>query len=184
MVEQFFTSMIWELLGDYSTGMAVTSGMGNQSKADVVLRLSRERIRDSDTLEAIQFACKVFNILRENRNMLIHSHSVFRDENGEKPHWRRATGRGPVGHISAEADFTDLERLIAEICTLGVFTTALVPFLHPRRRKHWPNKKRPQLPEKFPLPALLGQPSEPLPSKVKRAKRTNARPTKKAPKIS
>jgi hypothetical protein len=45
MVEQFFTAMIWELLGDYSAGMAITSGMGNQSKADVVLRLSQERSR-------------------------------------------------------------------------------------------------------------------------------------------
>jgi len=40
MVEHFFTAMIWELLGDYRAGMAITSGMGNTSKADVVLRLA------------------------------------------------------------------------------------------------------------------------------------------------
>lgn len=160
MVEQFFTAMIWELLGDYAAGMAVTSGMGNTSKADVVLRLSREQITQQDTLEAIEFACKAFNVLRENRNMLIHSHSIFRGEKGGKPHWRRATGKGPQGHLGVEADFSDLERLIAEICALGLFTTALVPFLHPRRRKHWPNKVRPDLPEKFPMPVKLKPPTE------------------------
>jgi hypothetical protein len=111
MVEQFFTALIWELLGNYPVGMAVTGGMGNQSKADVVLRISRERIRNPETFDRIEFACKVFNILRTNRNILIHSHSIFRSEVGGKPIWRRATGKSPHGHISAEADFKDLEEL-------------------------------------------------------------------------
>jgi hypothetical protein len=161
MIEHFFTAIIWELLGDYPSGMALTSGMGNRSKADVVLRLSRERISDEDTLAAIEFACTAFNILRENRNILMHSHSIFRGENGQKPHWRRATGKGPAGHVSAEANLADLEKIIAEICALGIYTTGLVPFLHKRRRKHWPNKVRPDLPSKFPLPTLLAQPPEP-----------------------
>src|SRR4051812_4499434 len=41
MLEHFFTVMIWEMLGDFPTGMAVTGGMGNQSKADVILKLAR-----------------------------------------------------------------------------------------------------------------------------------------------
>ncbi|SDN64331.1 hypothetical protein [Afipia sp. GAS231] len=167
MVEQFFTTIIWELLGDYSSGMAITGGMGNTSKADVALRLSKQRLKDQDVLNAISFACKAFNILRVNRNMLIHSHSIFRGDNGDKPQWRRATGKGPVGHASAEADFEDLERLIAEVCTLGLFVTALVPFLHPKRRKHWRNKSRPQLPTEFPMPSLLVQPPEPESQKAK-----------------
>jgi hypothetical protein len=170
MVEQFFTAMIWELLGDYPAGMAVTGGMGNVSKADVVLRLSRERIRDEDTLEAVEFACKAFNVLRENRNKLIHSHSIFRSENGGKPHWRRATGKGPTGHVSVEADLADLEKVIAEICNLGKFTTALVPFLHRRRRKHWPDKTRPRLPAKFPMPSPLVQVPEATPSRMRTAR--------------
>src|SRR5262245_51174286 len=77
MVEQFFTALIWEFLGDYPTGIAVTGGMGNRSKADVILKLSRDRIGNSDVVDRVEFACKVFNILRENRNMLMHSHSIF-----------------------------------------------------------------------------------------------------------
>jgi hypothetical protein len=182
MVEQFFTAMIWELLGDYRAGMAVTGGMGNTSKADVVLRLSRERIRNAETLEAIEFACKAFNIFRENRNILIHSHSIFRGESDGKPQWRRATGRGPEGHISAEADLADLEDLISGICALGLFVTVLVPFLHLKRSKHWPNKVRPALPPKFPMPSLLWQPpdSEPETKQTRRTKK-HAQKGKRSP---
>lgn len=183
MVEQFFTALIWELLGDYPTGMAVTGGMGNQSKADVILRLSRERIRKSEVIERIEFACKAFNILRENRNMLIHSHSIFRSDNGGKPTWHRAAGKGPRGHISAEADFEDLETLIAQTCALGIFTTELIPFLHPKRRRHWVDKKPPELPATFPLPQILRQPAPeaapPPKSKRKPGKRSNRQPNPK-----
>jgi len=167
MIEQFFTATIWELLGDYRTGMAVTSGMGNTSKADVVLRLTRERVHDADVLQAIEFACKAFNVLRENRNILIHSHSIFRSEKGAKPHWRRATGKGPEGHLSAEADLADLEKIIADICSLGLFIVALTPFLHRRRKQHWPGKTRPELPAQFPMPSLLKQPAPAGPDDAK-----------------
>jgi hypothetical protein len=170
MVEQFFTATIWEMLGDYPAGMAVTGGMGNVSKADVVLRLSRQRIRDKDTLDAVEFACKAFNILRQSRNVLIHSHSIYPAEDGGKPIWRRASGKGPSGHLSVKVDFEDLENLIAQICALGVFTTGLVPFLHRRRRKHWPHKVRPQLPLFFPMPTPLFDESETKPSKRSKPK--------------
>lgn len=160
MVEQFFTALVWELVGDYPTGMAVTGGMGNQSKADVILRISRNRVRNADTIDRIEFACKAFNILRENRNILIHSHSVFSPEVGEKPTWRRASGRDPTGHLSTKADFDDLDRIIAQICMLGIFATQLIPFLRSKRKRAWRGGGPPSLPEKFPLPELLHTPTE------------------------
>lgn len=39
MVEQFFTALIWRYLGNDQLGMAVTGGLGNQSKADVLQAL-------------------------------------------------------------------------------------------------------------------------------------------------
>src|SRR5271168_4000018 len=54
----------------------------------------------------------------------------------------------------------DLESLVAEICTLGLFTVALAPFLHQRCRKHWPNKIRPpasgQISVAYPIGAAVG----------------------------
>jgi hypothetical protein len=155
MVEQFFSAAIWEMLGDYPAGMAITAGMGNLSKADVVLRLSKERLKDKDTLEAIEFACKALNVLRDNRNVLMHSHSIFPGENGSKPQWVRASGKDPTGHKATEADLKDLEELISQICGLGKFVVELVPFLHRKRRKNWPEGQQPSLPAAFPLPKLL-----------------------------
>ena len=161
MVEHFFTAMIWELLGDFPTGMAVTAGMGNQSKADVILKLARERIRNPDVLDRIEFACKTFNTLRENRNMLVHSHSIFQpEEPGAKPSWARAVSRGgPTAHAWTEADLGDLELLIAQICNLGLFVTALTAFLHPRTRRRLRKLgvRHPTLPDKFPPPRILTQ---------------------------
>jgi hypothetical protein len=180
MVEQFFTATIWELLGHYPTGMALTGRLGNISKADAALRLARERIKDKDVLSAIEFACNSFNILRVNRNALLNAHSIFRGENGEKPSWRRATGKGPVGHANTEADLADLEQLIGEICDLGKFVVALVPFLHKRHRKRWQGGVRPGPPDRFSMPDLLAQTSEPSDEKVA----TRARSAKKSTKAA
>lgn len=76
MVEHFFAALIWEMLGDFRTGKAVTGGMGSQSRADVVLGIARQKLKDPEALDRIEFACKAFNILRENRNSLIHTHSI------------------------------------------------------------------------------------------------------------
>lgn len=162
MVEHFFTALIWELLGDFPTGMAVTGGMGNVSKADVILRLVRQRIRNQSVIDRIEFACKAFNILRGNRNILIHSHSIFQPETDHKPTWRRATGRGPNAHASVEADLRDLEELIAQICTLGKFAIDMMPFIRTRNRRGF-NKKSLQLPDEFPLPRSLATiPEDPV----------------------
>jgi hypothetical protein len=180
MVEQFFTATIWELLGHYPTGMALTGRLGNISKADAVLRLARERIKDKDVLGAIEFACKSFNILLVNRNAVLNAHSIFRGENGEKPSWRRATGKGPVGHASTEADLADLERLIEEVCNLGKFVVALFPFLHKRHQKRWEGGIRPSLPERFSMPSLLVQTSE-LPDERPKRTRSRKSSTKSSP---
>ena len=181
MVEHWFTCMIWEMLGDYSTGMAVTGGMGNQSKADVVLKLARERIRNAEVLDRVEFACKTFNTLRENRNMLVHSHSIFQPEQpGGKPIWARATsGRGTGAHAWTEADIADLEVLIAQICGLGLFVTDLIWFLHPRnrRRRRLAGAPPATLPDKFPPPRILTQSraEEPAHGKTARSSRKRRR---------
>jgi hypothetical protein len=158
MVEHFFTMTIRELLGHYPTNVA--GRIKNVSKADVVRRLAREKVKDKDVLSAIEFSCGAFSILRANRNALLNSHSIFGGDNGGKPQWRRATGEGPTGHASVEADLVDLEQVITNICDLGKFVVALVPFLHKRRQKGWQGEVRPKLPDMFPMPALLVQISE------------------------
>jgi hypothetical protein len=161
-VEQFFTALIWTYFGDHGVGMAVTGGLGgNKSKAEVLLNLARQSPQESALIDRIEFACEAFNVLRENRNVLVHSHTIFRIEGG-KPQWRRATGRGPTGHLSTEANLEDLENLIADICKLGLFVIELVPFLRKEKR----GGAKCTLPDKFPLPKKLKQ----LPAELERDK--------------
>ena len=176
MVEHFFTMTIQELLGHHPDNAA--GQIKNLSKADVVRRLAREKIEDRDVRSAINFACGVFNILRANRNALLNSHSIFRGEGGEKPQWRRATGQESASHASVEADLADLEQVISDICNLGKFVIALVPFLNRRREKGWPGGVRPALPEQFQMPALLTQTTQPRNDRVgMRARSTKKRTT-------
>jgi hypothetical protein len=180
MVDHFFTMTIQELLGHYPINTA--GQINNISKADVVRRLARKKIKDKDALNAIEFACGAFSILRVNRNALLNSHSVFRGEKGEKPRWRRTTGNGPIGYASVEAALADLEQVISDICDLGKFVVALVPFLHRRRQKGWQGAVRPNLPNKFPMPTLLAQTSGSLDDKANTRARSTKRGAKSAPK--
>lgn len=152
MLEQFFTALIWHLLGDHGIGMAVTGGMGNQSKADVVKGLAKQIFSDEQVLADFDFACKAFNILRENRNQLLHSHSIFPTFKGNV-NWRRATGRGPSGHLTTVASFDDQEDMIASIVKLGMFTVDLVGVTHAKKESREFIARR----ERFPMPKPFKQ---------------------------
>lgn len=150
MVEHWFSGLIWNYLGDLSTGKTITGVLGNQSKADVLIGLARQRGNNRALLERVEFACRAFNILRENRNMLMHSHSIFQNPEG-KPEWRRASGKSPDGHVSVFVDLRDLELLIAQTCTLGRFVIELVIYTRPGRDR----RKKCRLPDLFEMPSKL-----------------------------
>ncbi|WP_375429250.1 hypothetical protein [uncultured Sphingomonas sp.] len=150
MVEQFFTALIWQLLGDHGVGMAVTGGLGNQSRADIVLNLARQQPNNAELISNVEYACKAFNILRENRNILVHSHSIFPTDDGTV-HWRRATGRGPTGHLTTAASFADLEKMIESIVNLGMFTIELVGTIKASKEgtEFEPRSERPSMPARL-----------------------------------
>lgn len=182
MVEHFFAALIWELLGDFPTGKTLTGNMGNQSRADVILGLARQRLKEPAVLDSIEFACKAFNTLRENRNFLIHAHSISPPENGKKPLWRRS-GKGQGDFIGTEADLADLETVIAQICDLGKFVIELVPHRHPRHSKRLKGKL-PPLPDKFPPPCILTQIHPEEPSNNRRPPRASRKSPKSRSKES
>jgi hypothetical protein len=152
MVEQFFTALIWQLLGDHRIGMAVTGGLGNQSRADIVLNLAREQPDSEILVKEIEFACKAFNIIRENRNILIHSHTILPREDGSVS-WRRATGKGPTGHLTAIASFQDLEDIIESTVLLGLYTCDLIGLIHAAREGREPKRHM----DRLPMPKRLKQ---------------------------
>ena len=155
MVEQFFTALVWQLLGDHGVGMAVTGGLGNQSKADIVLNLSRQQPNNSELVSDVEFACRAFNIIRENRNILLHSHTILPTEDGAV-NWRRATGRGPKGHVTTRASFDDVEALIQSTCNLGLFACHLMGLARAAKTGEEPTKRM----ARFKMPQRLKQVEE------------------------
>ena len=97
----------------------------------------------------VEFACSAFNVLRENRNLLIHTHTIFPQENG-KPQWCRSTGKPPILHARVEADEDDLNRILDDIAKLSAFALDLVAFIRPRK-----GKKPKQYPVQFAMPVKL-----------------------------
>lgn len=133
MVEQFQTGFLWELLGEQSTGMAITGNLGNRSKSAIISDLASQRPDADVLLPSIRSAEKTFSSLQANRNILLHSHSIF-PRGDKKPEWRKATGRGPHGHVSVFADENDLEILTAQVVEIGRFYVELTCYSHCVRR--------------------------------------------------
>ena len=159
-VEQMMTALIWCYVGDVDRGLAVTANIGNQSRADMLLALCKKSKVEPDMLDRVEFSTKAFNMLREKRNILIHSHSITPHESG-KPEWRRASGKAPLGHIGTLADENDLKVMLSEIVNLSSFLLSLV--VREMGKKH--DAALSPMPDKFALPRKLTQlPPEALPT--------------------
>ncbi|PBC09108.1 hypothetical protein [Mesorhizobium sp. WSM3859] len=107
MTEQFMTALIWNYVGGHEIGMSVTNNIGNRSKADMLLDLAKKFEKDKKILLNIEQTVKAFNILRDNRNMLMHSHTVDKNKNGHCE-WRRQNPKAPLGSVGMIADLEDL----------------------------------------------------------------------------
>jgi hypothetical protein len=162
MTEQFMTTLIWNYVGGFEVGRTVTNNLGNRSKAEMLLELSKKLEKRKEISTRNEFCAKAFNILRDNRNMLMHSHSVYQEEDGNVI-WRRQNPKAPLGSVGCVANIEDLVRIRDEICILGKFIVALYLRAGKKRGKR---AILPPLPEIFHLPARLKQlPDEPPPKK-------------------
>ena len=148
MAEQFQTGFMWSLFGDFATGMAVSANLGNRPKQAIIAELVEQRSDASKLLPFLKQTSRNFSALQENRNLLVHSHTIFRQAG--KPEWRKATGKGPNGHISVLADADDLETIVSQIVELAQAFVHMVCFL-----KASENGKSYRLPSKLAEPLRL-----------------------------
>ncbi len=109
--------LVWHYFDDTSKGIAVTSSLGNKSKADLLLNLVSQFEENEQIAELTKLCAKAFNTLRQNRNILMHSHSLYREENG-KLAWTRSGFSKGTSHKSIFADEGDLTKLYENICWL------------------------------------------------------------------
>ncbi|GGZ23442.1 hypothetical protein GCM10011273_05560 [Asticcacaulis endophyticus] len=107
-VEHYFNVVLWHYAGDIQVGAMYTAGLGNQSRADTLLVLSKAKEKNPLILDFTEFSVSVFGKLKSNRNSLAHSHSIARDINEEKPRWIRSSNNPKSSHVYVYADLDDI----------------------------------------------------------------------------
>lgn len=151
--EHFLSTLIWPHFDNFEKGLAVTSNLGNRSRADLLLSLARKFERSKRIVERIEFATKVFNRLRETRNILMHSHSIGSHNKSGKLEWLRTSATAPLGHVGTLADIYDLDRISTDIRRLTGFLMQISFYYLDKQ-----NGRKPRaLPKIYSLPDKLTQ---------------------------
>lgn len=164
--EHFIGTLIWHYVGGTFKGAAITANLGNQSKADMLLTLARRFETDAAFVGCVEFATTAFNRLRENRNILMHSHSIGPHESG-KLEWRRTSSTAPMGHVGSLVGSDDMMANLNAIAALGFFTLALSLRKFAKRKR----QPVPPLPERFPVPDKLTQLPPDVPTNAQRQRK-------------
>jgi hypothetical protein len=156
---------------------AMAARLRNAEATANLLVLVNERETRKRMVAAIEFAVSAFHRLRENRNVLVHSHHNF-EITKKTVLWSRRSRSNPANIVTAYGNVSDLKRVAADIGRLRIYLSSLVDIgiydqLEDAAAKdgqtkvwlsHWP--KRPSLPKRFALPRKL---EENQPSNQRRA---------------
>lgn len=147
--EHNFNVLLWQYVGDFDTGSMYTAGLGNQSRADALISLARLHEKDQEIIDRVEFCIKAFGRIKDNRNSLVHAHSVaFYYDEEEKPRWLRASKNPKNIHIYCFADVDDIVKNLNAACQLAIYLGELTVYYAS------PLRPKPKL-EKFPLPESL-----------------------------
>lgn len=127
----------------------------------VAEREPRKRIRD-----AYRFAVSAFHILRENRNILVHSHHNL-EITGHQVLWTRPSKTNPRHSLATRGNLRDLDQVTSGIARLHIYLIGLgavvVHYKQVREGKMPRDAFPPAWPQRFPLPRKLAQiPPTPL----------------------
>ena len=148
--EHNFNVLLWALSGDFMTGAQYTTGLGNQSRADLILATARRKEKDPEILGLIEFCVKAFGRIKDNRNALAHAHSIAQYGDEQKPRWLRASKNPRSLHVYCFADMDDIVTNLDGSCQLAILLNQITCFYISSFEK----KPRPSV-GKFELPNPL-----------------------------
>lgn len=134
----------------FFTGAAYTAGLGNQSRADLMLATARRKEKDAEILELIEFCVKAFGRLKDIRNSLAHAHSITKAKDEAKPRWVRASKNPRAFHVYCFAEEDDIAVALGATCALAQLLNQLTVFYIGRPARTC----RPSI-GIFPLPSAL-----------------------------
>ena len=151
---------------DEEATYSIASRLRNAEATTALLQLVREREHRVRIISAVEFAVSAFHRLRENRNVLVHSHHVF-EITGKHVLWTRRSKTNPNNMVMILGTIRNLRKIAADIARLQAYFSGLIAFTHYESSKHMAEtdefirevlKKlgpRPPLPKRFPLPRKL-----------------------------
>ena len=98
-VESTIEALIWALAGiDELKGYSITTHIGNVTRMDIINTLTTETIKDNELKTEITNAMKEYEMLREQRNKIIHSIWLI-----DKPSFRQGSPSKPPQSIHIKA---------------------------------------------------------------------------------
>ncbi len=148
--EHILSTLIWQQFENTEKGVAVTQLVGNQTRADMLLNLTRRHENNPDVVSRIEFATKAFNRLRENRNILMHSHSLAPHDDGGLV-WTRTSKSATLGHTNSIASISELVAINESIVELTKYMLDLLMYYVSVEN----DTNIPPLPQDFPIPERL-----------------------------
>lgn len=96
----------------------------NRSKNGLLANLVAKMETNDAFAKAIQNTLAAFAVLRENRNMLVHSHVVGTEPDGSLA-WERISRNADVPYARAIANLEDLQAMYAEVKMTSASLTVL-----------------------------------------------------------
>ena len=176
-LEHCLDLIIWEYIGDWDRGMAVVHSLGNRSRAELVCNLAEASEHDRRVKTRVLRIAESFDILRENRNTVVHSHHVH--VFGSHSLWTRKSKSKPDALVTTSLRITELTALAKAISGLQMNAFHLHRFLYNRRL----TKPRPEdstLPPIFPRPRRMVPNPPSRPNDQPRRKSSRKKVSKKA----
>lgn len=162
-LEHLMGVLSWAYVGDETAAYIYTSRLRSGEKVSALLELSSLREKRPRVRAAIEFITQVFHILRENRNIIVHSHhgmhakefSGYSDYGRAVIFTRRSKGR-PTELVEVPLTLKDLRDLFDAIMKARDYAQELSDYLMPGSVQ--PRSRRSTLPRKFRVPRRMPQP--------------------------
>lgn len=173
-LENCLEVMPWLYATDPLIGLPL-SRLTPRALEEVLVEISDHRENNAKIRDAIAFVIKVIRIIRENRNVLVHSSHMSATSKTDV-WWVRKNKSRPAEMTSNRANLRDLKALHASIGRLNRYINDLIDVIGSQRGPLgplWtPEGQPPRLPRRFPLPRKLVQ-NPPVLRRVKRQRQSS-----------
>jgi hypothetical protein len=164
-LEYQIEALIWTYFGDTDKGHVATAKMGMTQKIEALKTLVEWTEPDDGIADAIEWAIKCFEVVRDNRNSVVHGYNFKADQSSGKLFIEK---RKPGMVFDSHLQFEITPGVLAGICNEQMNLSSYIYLLQKIIDRRGPESIGPGIPapsEPSPLPNRCALPSslDPLP---------------------